>query len=249
MSRFLLLYSDSGGAVAAPTAPTILTEVYGEDWNGTDASFSPTVGPTVSKVGGPGRLQFPSELGGKYAFDINSTDDGFVWDSALSTEKLNYAFFTVQREIGNTSGGNCVDFRDGTNLRLIISAYNTNVTTNGWHYGQTASLQDYTVIAGEARNQYYIRLHLFEDNAARIFLQGGSVDKTGVFEDTKLDLTLRFGSTASTSLDIEIAHIGVYSLPLGEKFTSTFLDEKGDALQTYYGGGGIPEALWSAITV
>ena len=147
------------------------------------------------------------------------------------------------------STGIMLDFRDGGNYKFITAYYHTGDTTNGWYYGQSSGVTDFSVVAGESQSEFYIRLWLLEGAQCRLYVGGGTADKTGVFEQTALNTTLKFGGTASASLDGEIAHIGIYSLPDGQTFSAAFLDGIGEAIETYYAGGASPEATWAAITV
>ena len=230
--------------------PTVLAEVYGDDWDGSSTIITPTSGSTLTRTGNIVKA-FDSIRLGKNAFHINSTGQWLTWDNVLSATKMNYAIFTVARQSGSTSGGNILDFRSaaGTEYKLILTGYRVANDQNGWYYGQASAIADFSVIAGEAMSEMKIRCWLFEDNVGRLFLNGGSVDKTSVFEDTALDTTLKIGGTASVSLDFYIAFIGIYALPLTKKFTASFLDSIGNALQAYYSGGSFPEPIWNPITV
>jgi len=230
--------------------PEALAVVYAEDFgSGLPTTFSASVGPTITKSGGPAYTLKPTELGTRGIMDINSTDDLFNWNDPLSTEKMNYAVFTVVRQQGTTAAGHTVDFRDGSNYKMILTSFSVNNTRNGWYYGQSGSLSDLEDITGEAQSEFYIRCWLFEGNYGRLFIGGGAAAKSGSFEPTALDTNLRIGLTSSTSLDIEIAHIGIYAIPLGETFHEKFLDDIGNAIQEYYSGGALPEAEWSPIVL
>ena len=251
-----MLNSHRFGPVAlAPTGSTPETELefYAENYMGS-ASFNPTVGPPMTAAGSTQWAERPTELG-RWIVDVNDTpNDGLYCSSAVTSVKKNLAIFTVYAAPGGSifTAGNLMDFRDSGNYRLIIPAQITAGTGrngNGWYYGQSSGLDATSVISGEDTRQFYIRCMLFEDNVGRMFIGGGSVDKTGSFEDTSLDLTMRFGFTSGGTLDIEIATLQVYSLPLGETFTAEFLDGIGEAIESYYSGATSPEAVWSAITV
>jgi hypothetical protein len=231
--------------------PVTLLEVYAEDYGaGNPATFNATVGGQITKTGSPVYGLRPTELGTRGIIDINNTGQFFTIDNALNNEKQNYAIFTVTRQIGSTGTGLVIDFRDGANFKLILASFFTGNTTNGWYYGQSGSLSDFSVIAGEDQANFTIRCWLFEDNNARLYLGGGTADKSsGNWEDTDLKNTSKIGTTSSVSLDIEIAHVGIHALPLGKSFQANYLNTIGEALETYYAGGVSPEAVWSSITV
>jgi hypothetical protein len=237
------------GHSASTPSPEALLELYAEDYGaGNPATFIPTVGGQLTKSGTPTFQSRPVELG-KGVIDLDNTTAFFTFDSAITTEKRNYAIFTVVRQLGSTSSAQILDFRDGGNSKMIIPAYSTGTTTNGWFYGQTGSLNTLGVIAGEDTANFTIRCYLFEDTVGRLFLGGGTVDKTGAMEATALNTKRQLGTIGSSSIDVECAHVSIYSLPIGRTFKASFLDVKGEALETYYSGGSSAEPVWSAITV
>lgn len=232
--------------------PLVVTEIYAEDYGaGNPATFTATSGETLTKTGLPVYTANPTELGVDRGFiDINDTGQYFTWDNPLTSEFLNYAVFSVCRRTGSDGTTIVADFRDGTNYKLIIAGSRTgDVTEQGWYYGQTGSLQHFATGVSNT-TEYYIETWLFEGTRARFFVGGGSavIDNTN-FESTKLDTTLKLGTTPSVTYDLEIATFQIYSLPLTESFTAEFLDKVGSGIESYYSTAILPEATWSAITV
>ena len=125
------------------------------------------------------------------------------------------------------------------NLLLQILLYRQELCL--WH------LQEPTV-AGENTLTYKIRVHIFEGVRGRVFKEGGVAVRDSVFEPTALDETRKFGVTSSVTNDNYIAHIGIYSKPLGETFGANQINAVAEALVEYYDGVS-SDVVWSPITV
>lgn len=227
----LVLNSPTSLTPVVPTAPDTLMLMYADMWDGLAATFDDSMGVTFTKVGTPGRIQDAS-YNNKYAIDINTTDDYFTFDTLTHSQK-NYCIFTVARQQGTTSTGQVIDFRSGTNYRLILPGYNTSDATNGWYYGQSSGVNTFKAV-GDSTSQARIRCYIFEGTSGNYYKSGGTMKIDSTMEITALDATLRLGQTASISLDIEICHIAIFSLPSDEVFTSNFVNSHAARLKSYY---------------
>ena len=230
-----------------PVPPTLLFKLLGEDRGAPGGTpFSASFGGVIVCTGSMNYYTAPT-LNNRFVVVCNDGQENMQMVDSPSDIKQNYAIFSVSRWVQTVATGLVLDFRDGTNYKLILPAGNTNTSRNGWYYGQTSGSADLSDIVGENTKAFKIRCWLFEDNSARLYLGGGTAVKSGSFEDTDLSTTRKIGFTPTTNCDVEIGTIQIYGLPLNTKFTAGSLNTIGREIETYY--GSVASASWTDIIV
>jgi len=241
----IMLDPDRASFFETDSEPTTLMYLWAENWDGSSSTFDDSAGVTFTKYGSPGKTTH-AWYNDKDAIDINDIPAYFTFDT-LSHNQDNYAIFIVGRQEGTTSSAFYLNF-EADYWRCYIPAYRDNNFTQGLLYGQTSNIEYKEYPSGDSTNYPYIRLWLLEDGRFEFYKNGGTALLDTTFEDTALDATLRLGTASSTFIDVEICHIGIYSLPDGESFSDDFLNAKGEALEDYYNTVTYKYQYWETIT-
>lgn len=248
MNNLLTLLSASGDG-GGSTGANMLTEfeLYGEDYD-SSSSFSSTSSHTITKTGTITKTLAVATLGGRASMDTIATGSHFT-STPITTEKKNYAIFTVMWVSGSSSG-NMFDWRSDplVGYKMILQLDGSASTTLKYYYGQTGTLSHSEAVAGQSSGQFWIRLYLFEESVGRVFVSGGAAKTTGAFEATALNETGTLQRRNASGTTVKGAYYGVHTVPLGNTFIASELDAAGDALATYYAGGS-STVTWSPITL